>query len=182
MNVSARSAPPSPTSFGNTRRMVARLGAVVLALVLARPAAAEPDQLIGLFMQSCLPFVGDAQGLRKWAAGVGLPPLPQEGQKAFLGAQPGEVFDASTPQAKFVVISGDNGACAVMAEEPAPSDINKAVEGALASAGIDARVIGEGDDPKVPALHHRAYLARKGSRSWRIVLSTGAHAMLSASN
>ena len=158
-------------------------GAIVaLAILFAPPVrAAEADQLIGLFMQGCLPFAGDAQALRKWAAGIGLPALPPEGQRAFLGNQPGVVFDASDPQGKFVVLSGDNGACAATAEQSAPASMATELESALTAAGVGFVVKTDADNPQDRTLHYRAYQARKGDRSWRIVLSTGAHAMLSAS-
>ncbi len=156
-------------------------GAVALAFLFARPVRAEPaDQLIGLFMQGCLPFAGDAQGLRKWAGGIGLPALPPEGKAAFLGKQPGMVFDASNQQGKFVLLSGDNGACAATAEEGAPPTMAAEVEAALTGAGIRFTLKSDGDDPRNKMIHHRAYLAHKGDRSWQVVLSTGVHTELSA--
>ena len=156
---------------------------LALALVLAAPArAGGADELVGLFMQSCVPFAGDTAGLRRWAKQIGLKPLPPGGQAAFLNGQPGIAFDASDAEGKFVLLSGDGGSCAALAER-ADGPLRADLESALTVAGIGFTGGADRADPQVPALRHREYAARKGARSWRIVLSTGdsaAHPMLSA--
>jgi len=162
-------------------------GALVLgALLIAHPTRADSaDQLVGLFMQACLPFAGDTAGLRKWAARIGLQALPPGGQAAFLQGQPGLAFDATNTEGKFVVISGDGGACAAVADRGAPARTTTGLEQALGAAGFGFVVTADRDDSQERALHYREYRARKGGRAWRIVLSTGApdsgaHPMLSA--
>ncbi len=162
-------------------------GAVlVAALLIPQPARADSaDQLVGLFMQSCLPFAGDAAGLRKWAGGIGLRALPPGGQSAFLQGQRGLAFDATNTEGKFVVISGDGGFCAAVADRGARARITAGLEQALGATSVRFVVTADRDDPQEPALRHRDYRARKGDRAWRIVLSTGApdsgaHPMLSA--
>ena len=68
--------------------------ASVIAQVPTAPAGSPdsvPMQAIGLFMQSCIQFAGDCDGLRSWAKRVGLQTLPISIQLRFLGGLPGIV-------------------------------------------------------------------------------------------
>ena len=147
--------------------------------------AGRAQELVGLFMQSCIRFSDDPAGLRNWFAQLGIKRLPAGGQAAFLQGQPGIAFDASNGEGKFVVVSGDGGFCAAVAEQADAARLAADLEQALSQAGIGFAVTADRDDPEITALHHREYRARKGDRAWRIVLSTGtadsgAHPMLSA--
>ena len=91
-------------------------------VALTAPAGAdEPPnvaakQVAGLFMQSCVQFAGDRDGLRGWARKTGLNALPAEAQDRFLYGLPGVVFDASNKEGKFVLVSEDAGSCSTLAE------------------------------------------------------------------
>ncbi len=166
------------------RRLASGVGTVLL---LAAPARADSpgDHLVGLFVQGCLPFVGNVAGLRDWAARLHLPVLPEAGRRAFLQDQPGVVFDATDPGGKLVLISAADGNCDAVADKADPALAHE-LEHALARLGVSLTVSADRDDPEEKALHYREYIARKGDRSWRIVVSTGkpgsdAHPMLSAS-
>jgi hypothetical protein len=100
-----------------------RTGLLMMAVAwtgtLAVPARADEapvanaKQVAGLFMQSCLQFAGDKDGLRDWAKKTGLKELPAEAQDQFLYGLPGVVFDASNKDGKFVLVSEDGGSCSV---------------------------------------------------------------------
>jgi hypothetical protein len=160
-----------------------------MLLVFAQTAhAATPDnaaQLAGLFMQSCLPFAGDRVGLRNWAHQLNLAELPEQARAAFLHGAPGNVFDASNPTGKFVVISEDAGGCAVLAANASGPAVVKALEDDLRQASIGFAPGPDAPDPQVKQLQHREYAASLGTRKWRIVASTvrdqqGGRAMLTA--
>jgi hypothetical protein len=100
-----------------------------MALLLAFTAAIIPvaaqtaandavtSQAVELFIQSCLPFSGDAAGLRNWIAERHLPQLPAQ-SAAFLGnLGSGEVFAASNATGHYVLVSYDIGACKVVSQE-----------------------------------------------------------------
>ncbi len=86
------------------------------------PSGPAPDgdtasSLAGLFLQSCVHFIGDRQALRAWAQKTGLHELPAAGEQQFLYGLPGQVFDASDTHGKFVLVSEDSGSCSVLAEK-----------------------------------------------------------------
>ena len=123
-------------------------------------------------MQSCMTFAGDPAGLRAWAAGKALPAVPEQARAAFLHGAPGQVFDASDNEGKFVVVSSDDGICSAVTNRVAQAAIVAALEGDLRAAGIAFRLVIERDDKHVPDIHDREYLATKAGRSWRILLAT----------
>jgi hypothetical protein len=148
---------------------------LLLAAVAVPGVASAADQsaaLAGLFMQSCLNFAGDPAGLRAWAASKGLPPVPEQARKAFLHGAPGQVFDASDNEGKFVVASSDDGICSAVTNKVAQSALITALETDLRQSGIAFRLVIERDDKNIPDIHDREYLATKGGRSWRILMAT----------
>jgi hypothetical protein len=155
-----------------------------LAFLAASPVrAGEADQAVGLFMQSCVRFAGDTAGLRRWATETGLKPLPPGGQAAFLQNQRGIAYDATNPQGKFVVASGEAGSCFVVAEHADAARLASDLEQALQQAGLPFTGGAETVDPADKTLLHREFRIRKAGHAWRIVLSTGradagAHPML----
>jgi hypothetical protein len=149
--------------------------------VRAQPAA----QLAGLFIQGCLPFVGNPSALRSWAQQQGLPEAPASVRSAFLHNAPGQVFDGSAPDTKLALISSDSGLCAVATNRAVLNDVTQALEAGLQQAGLRFRLVIERDDKNLPAIHNREYLAAKDGKGWRILESAdkdpaGGSAMLTA--
>lgn len=139
----------------------------------ADPAAVPADaQVVGLFMQSCMRFVGDALGLRQWAAHSGLQPLPEQGQQAFLYGLPGEVFDASTGDGKLVLISENGGSCSALAEAADGRDVVTVLERVMRLSHIAFTMTHEDDDSAERVLHHREYTASEGTHQWQMLVST----------
>jgi hypothetical protein len=160
-------------------------------MALAAPARADdaPDaaakQVAGLFMQSCIQFAGDREGLRGWANKTGLTSLPAEAQKRFLYGLPGVVFDASNAAGKFVLISEDGGSCSVIAATASGPGAITDLEQDMAAASITFRVTRDQPDSQEKALEHREYTASRGEREWRLLVSTvknaaGGQVMLTA--
>lgn len=123
-------------------------------------------------MQSCLSYAGDPAGLRAWAAQKGLPKVPEQARKSFLLGAPGDVFDASDVEGKFVVASADDGICSAATDKVTQTAIVAALESDLRASGIAFRLVIERDDKVVPDIHDREYLATRNGRSWRILLAT----------
>lgn len=160
-------------------------------LALASPARAEDPpnlaakQVAGLFMQSCIQFAGDKDGLRGWAKKTGLRELPPSAQDRFLYGLPGVVFDASNKEGKFVLVSEDGGSCSVVAEMAKGAALITNLEQDLNDAKIAFKVTAEKVDSEEKALNHREYLASQGDRGWLLLVSTvkdplGGQAMLTA--
>ena len=164
---------------------------IVAVVALACPAKAdEPPvvnakQVAGLFMQSCLAFAGDKNGLRDWAKKTGLKELPPKAQERFLYGLPGIVFDASNKDGKFVLLSEDGGSCSVVAETASGPGVIADLEQDLNDAKIAFKVTGEKSDAEEKSLAHREYLASQGQQQWLLLVSTvkdpaGGQAMLTA--
>ena len=157
-------------------RLLCTGACLVAALVGARaadPVGVPADaQVVGLFMQSCMHFVGDALGLRQWAVRTGLQSLPEEGQQAFLYGLPGQVFDASTSAGKLVLISENGGSCSALAEAADGRDVVTVLERVMSVAHISFTMTHEDDDSAERVLHHREYTASEGPRQWQMLVST----------
>lgn len=150
----------------------------------AAPASA-PEELVGLFIQGCLPFVGNAAALRDWANRTGLPPVPEQARAAFLHGAPGQAFDGSSAEAKLVLVSSDDGLCSAVTDQATQQAVVDALEAGFRKAGLNYRLVIERDDPHISAIHDREYLAAKDKRGWRILVATvkgdqGGEAMLTA--
>lgn len=147
--------------------------------------AGGPSEFVGLFIQGCLPFSGDASALRNWAQQMSLHPLPEQARAAFLHGAPGQVFDGSTADAKLVLVSSDDGLCSVVTNQATQSAVVNALESGFRQAGLAFRLVIERDDKQVHAIHDREYLAAKNQRGWRVLAATvdgenGGQAMLTA--
>ena len=147
-------------------------GPITIAPAAPDPAAADAAaQVVGLFMQSCVRFAGDPDGLRAWAPKAGMQPLPAQGQQAFLYGLPGVVFDASTKSDKLVVISENQGACSAMSESASGPLVVKTLEQVMQQAHIDFTMTHEDDDQQEKTLHHLEYTASQGTRHWEMLIS-----------
>ena len=158
---------------------------------LLSPARADPvpvtnaKQVAGLFMQSCLQYAGNRDGLRDWAAKTGLKTLPTAAQDQFLYGLPGVVFDASNQDGKFVLVSEDGGSCSVLAELANGPAVISDLEQDLKDAQIVFKVTGDRPDAEEKILNHREYQASQGQREWLLLISVvkdpaGGEAMLTA--
>ena len=143
------------------------------------------EELVGLFIQGCLPFAGDAVGLRTWAKRAGLAPVPEQARAAFLHGAPGQAFNGSAAEAKLVLVSSDDGICSAVTDQSTQPAVTDALEAGFRKAGLAFRLVIERDDAKISAIHDREYLAAKDKRGWRILVATvkgdkGGEAMLTA--
>jgi len=172
-----------------------RTGLLMMAVawtgILAVPVRADEapvanaKQVAGLFMQSCLQFAGDTDGLRGWAKKTGLKELPAEAQDQFLYGLPGVVFDASNKDGKFVLVSEDGGSCSVLAEIASGPAVITNLEQDMKDAQIAFKVTGDKPDAEEKVLNHREYQASQDQRGWLLLVSVvkdprGGQAMLTA--
>jgi hypothetical protein len=159
-----------------------------LVVGLLAPVAAHagaPEELVGLFIQGCMPFVGHPSALRDWANTTGLQPVPEKARAAFLHGAPGQVFDGSAAEARLALVSSDDGLCSVVTDQATQQAVTDALEAGFRQAGLSFRLVVERDDKQVSAIHHREYLAAKDKLGWRVLAATvkdekGGEAMLTA--
>jgi hypothetical protein len=147
--------------------------------------AGTPEELVGLFIQGCLPFAGNAPALRNWANTTGLPTVPEQARSALLHGAPGQVFDASAAGVKLALVSSDDGICSAVTDQATRQAVTDALEAGFRQAGLAFRLVTERDDAQVSAIHDREYLVAKDKRGWRVLAATvkadqGGEAMLTA--
>ena len=82
------------------------------------------------------------------------------------------MFDATNDIGKRVVVSYDDGACAVIAESADGTALVDDLQQALHDAGITLTLTRERDDSTENALHHRDYVASKDTQRWQILVGT----------
>lgn len=146
--------------------------AAALGLVAAAPAPDAPQQMVGLFIQGCMPFVGDANALRGWAGSTGLRALPDQVAETFLHGAAGKAFDGSNESGKFVLVSSDDGLCSVVTDKATTADMTKAIEAGFLQAGLAFRLVIERDDKNEKNIHDREYLAARNGNGWRVLVAT----------
>jgi hypothetical protein len=168
--------------------IIATAGGIIAAAAQVRAnnlldTAAE--QVTGLFMQSCMQFAGDKDGLRQWARKIALPELPAAVRDRFLYGLPGIVFDASNKDGKFVLVSEDGGSCSAIAQIASSASTIRDLEKDMSEAKIAYRMTTAKRDSEERLLQHREYTASQGERSWLLSISTvegeaGGQVMLTA--
>lgn len=147
--------------------------------------AGAPEELVGLFIQGCLPFAGDAAALRAWAQHIGLPPAPDPARAAFLHGAPGQVFDGSAAGVKLVLVSSDDGLCSAVTDHATQQALADALEAGFRQAGLAFHLVVQRDDKLVDEIHDREYLVSKDKWRWRVLAAAvkgdeGGEAMLTA--
>jgi hypothetical protein len=158
---------------------------VATLLVPAAAHAGAAEEVVGLFIQGCLPFAGSTHALRDWVQRMGLRPVPEQARGAFLHGAPGQAFDASVAEVKLVLVSSDDGICSAVINDATQQQITAALEAGFREAGLAFRLVIERDDKQINAIHDREYLAAKDKHGWRVLAATvkgdqGGQAMLTA--
>lgn len=105
--------------------------AVAAALLLASGLASGParaDQAreaVGLFVQSCLKYVEDPNGLLDWiAATPALRHFSPEEARDFLGGQPGDVWNADNDAGLFALVVYADDTCSVIAQQASADQVS----------------------------------------------------------
>jgi hypothetical protein len=171
-------------------RLACLLGLVV-ALAFIRPAEANEQttanarQAVALFLQSCVHFSGDRDGLRAWAVKVGLTELQGKAKDGYLYGLPGVVYDASTQGPNLVLVSEDSGSCSTVTQSADGGTVVGELERRLRDGRVELNMTENRPDPKEQALYHREYTAALGTHAWQMLVSTvqgqnGGEAMLTA--
>ena len=147
--------------------------------------AGAPEELVGLFLQGCLPFAGRPAALRAWAKTATLAPVPDQARAALLNGAPGQVFDGSAAGVKLALVSSDDGICSAVTDKAAEQAVTDALEAGFRQAGLTFRLAIEHDDAKVASIHDREYLVARDKQAWRVLAATvkddaGGEAMLTA--
>ena len=139
-------------------------------LLAQAPGPLGAQQVVGLFMATCLQFGANRDQMRGFVQQQGAHALPAPTRDFFLQGRPGVVYDTSYRQTTHLaLVSLDNGGCEAVSEFADPDLVITDLNAALAQAQIAAQPQGPNvADPRNPAIHHQSY-AIAGS-------STGGHA------
>jgi hypothetical protein len=128
--------------------------------------------MVGLFIQGCLEYAGNAPALRAWAHANKLAQAPDDIAHAFLHNATGQVFDGSAPDTRLALISANTGLCSVATPSVRAASVTAALEAGLRQAGLRFRLVIQRDDQTEPIIHDREYLAAKDGKGWRILEAT----------
>ncbi len=133
------------------------------------PGPLGAQQVVGLFMATCLQFGASRDQMRGFLQQQGAHILPAPTRDFFLQGRPGVVYDTSYRQTTHLaLVSLDNGGCEAVSEFADPDLVITDLTQALAQAQIPAQPQGPNTaDPRNPSIHHQSY-AIAGS-------STGGH-------
>ncbi len=132
------------------------------------------DQVVGLFVATCLRYPGDVAGLRGWVSGQGAPAMPRQAADAFLSGRPGQVFDVSYQTTRLALISLDDGGCEAVAEFADPQLVVSYVAEALRQAATPATPKGDFSDRQHPGVSQRVWEATLAGRQWVLNAVTAA--------
>lgn len=150
----------------------------VLIALAGKPAGAAdvpPDsaaRAVALFMQSCVRFAGDTQGLRDWIKTAAYQEVPATRADDFLDGLPGAAYDASGGKLALVLVSEDAGSCSVVADTVKGAELIDALEKDLRGAKITFTATDDPPEPQVRDLNNREYAASADQRSWHMLVST----------
>ena len=135
---------------------------------------AGADQVVGLFMATCLRYPGDVAGLRGWVTGQGAPAMPRQASDAFLAGRPGQVFDVSYQNTRLALISLDDGGCEAVAEFADPQLVVSYLAEALRQAATPITAKGDFSDRQHPGVSQRVWEATLAGRQWVLNAVTAA--------
>ncbi len=140
----------------------------------AGPLGAQ--QVVGLFMATCLQFGANRDQLRGFLQQQGARTVPSPARDAFLQGRAGVVYDASYQTTHLALVSLDSGGCEAVSEFADPGLVMTDLTQALAQAQIPAQPQGSNmADPRNPAIHHQAYAiagSTNGGHAATIVAAT----------
>lgn len=135
----------------------------------------DSGQVVGLFQQACIKYVGNRPGLRSWISAHRLPKLPSSQAAGFLGSiGSGEVFGASNVSGKHVLLSYDDGACAVMALSGDAADIQQTMLSLLRREGATVLLLPVQSKPDGSS-SQALFKAEFGNRAWQISITSKPH-------
>ncbi len=132
------------------------------------------DQVVGLFVATCLRYPGDVPGLRGWVSGQGAPAMPRQASDAFLAGRPGQVFDVSYQSTRLALISLEDGGCEAVAEYADPQLVVSYVAEALRRAATPVTPKGDFSDRQHPGVSQRVWEATLVGRQWVLNAVTAA--------
>ena len=132
------------------------------------------DQVVGLFMATCLRYPGDVPGLRGWVTGQGAPAMPRQAADAFLAGRAGQVYDVSYQSTRLALISLEDGGCEAVAEFADPQLVVSYVADALRQAATPVTLKGDFADRQHPGVSQRVWEATLAGRQWVLNAVTAA--------
>jgi hypothetical protein len=141
----------------------------------------------GLFIQTCVRFSGDKDGLRQFLADKHMPVMNSAGSGYFLDdGRSGVVYDASNRSGRLAVVSHDDGSCTATSESADGDTAVGAVESFLRDSHIAFKLTGDHPNAHATAVRERSFDASFGPRRWQLVLGTSSaprrmHAIFTAS-
>jgi hypothetical protein len=136
------------------------------AAIRQQAMQAGSEQVVGLFVATCLHYPGDVAGLRGWVTGQGAPAMPRQASDAFLAGRAGQVFDVSYQTTRLALISLDDGGCEAVSEYADPQLVVSYLAETLSQNGTTVTPKGDFSDRQHPGVSQRVWQATLAGRQW----------------
>lgn len=156
----------------------ARVASIVLLLATGLASApARADQAreaVGLFVQSCLKYVEDPDGLLAWiAATPQLRHFSAEEARDFLGTQRGDVWNAENDSGLFALVVYADDTCSVIAQQASADQVSLVFSEYVRRKSLPLNKIGDRKD-FVRGIDKReeTYRTHSGDLPYEVVLIT----------
>ncbi|MCA1906851.1 MAG: hypothetical protein LDL39_00670 [Magnetospirillum sp.] len=138
-----------------------------------RAADVGAQQVAGLFMLTCMQYLGNRDGLLGFLAERRVPSMPSQAAERFL-RKPGEgkVFDASRPGTRLALVSHDNGLCSVFSDTASgPESVALTLQN-LHDLKVPVKLVRESTHPNDPSLKNQGFEGEYFGRAFQMVLSS----------
>jgi len=125
----------------------ASIAVLLLGLCLAALPARAADQareVVGLFVQSCLKYVGEPTELQDWIkATTPLRKLAAQEASAFLDGKRGDVWNAENDAGLFALVVLADDTCSVMAQQASADQVSLVFEDYVRRKGLPLNKVGD---------------------------------------
>ncbi len=112
------------------------------------------NEVVGLFVQTCLKYASNPNALRTWLAQQQAPEMPAQMRDFFLQGRRGMVYDVSYRSVRLALVSADDGSCSAYAETADPALTLNDLRQALQEGNVGASEQPSAPDPQHPNLQH----------------------------
>ncbi len=172
---------PEVTTSWTSRPRPMFLSTVFCLCLLSPPTRADTGiqdktslEGVGLFEHACLPFAGLAGNLRMWIAGKGLHPVSDAMAASVLRGHAGKIYNASTLDAKLVLISFDDGACVVVMPSGDKDAVDKTLHAVFRTLGAVVTQVADKTSPDNKS-QQTLDLVTLGKHSWHVSVTSHVH-------
>lgn len=130
------------------------------------------NEVVGLFVQTCLKYAANPNALRTWLAQQQAPEMPAQMRDYFLAGRKGMVYDVSYRAIRLALASADDGSCSAYAETADPGLTLSDLRQALQQGNVAATEQAVPPDTQHPNLQHTNFRVTLEGRPYSVLTTT----------